>query len=61
MNSDRIERYADSSGRWRWRHVAGNGQIDNASEQARQAGQVLRQMLRQMLRQLCVPRRKASR
>ena len=33
MNGDRIERYEDGAGRWRWRHIAGNGQIDNASEQ----------------------------
>lgn len=28
-----LERYPDHAGRWRWRHVAGNGRTDNASEQ----------------------------
>ena len=29
----RLQVYADGAGRWRWRHIAGNGRIDNASEQ----------------------------
>ena len=29
----RIEIYQDSAGKWRWREIAGNGKIVNASEQ----------------------------
>lgn len=31
--SGRIEVYRGTNGRWWWRHIAGNGQVDGASEQ----------------------------
>ena len=31
--AERVERYQDAKGRWRWRHIAANGRIDAAAEQ----------------------------